>query len=131
MSDARELIQRAYALRRKGERTSSLKTYREACNAFGEDDEGRAHCLRHVGDLARELGYRDEARAALQEAEALYRGPVNDPLALANTVRLLALLDDDTTLWTEARSLYQHAALKTGMDLEPALRECDGHLEKP
>ena len=128
MSEAREILQRAYALRRRGEPQEALQAYREACAAFGSDREGRAHCLRHIGDLEMELGSREKARAALDEAEALYRNGVDDTLALANTLRLLALLDDNKSIWADARSHYIRAAALTGLDLEPAVAECDGHL---
>jgi tetratricopeptide (TPR) repeat protein len=130
MSGAKELVQRAYALRRAGDSQGSLQAYREACAAFGNDMLGRAHCLRHIGDLAMELGLREDAGSALREAEALYRNSLDDTLAFANTLRLLALLDGDKSSWIEARALYLRAASSTGLDLGPALLECDRHLEQ-
>ncbi|MCW3846148.1 hypothetical protein OF829_02785 [Sphingomonas sp. LB-2] len=100
--------------------------YREAAGLAAEPAE-LAHCLRHVGDLARETGDAETARAALDEAERLYRGEVDDRLGLANTVRLRALLDDDKARWRDARALYMIAA-GDGWDLADALAECDRHL---
>lgn len=128
MSTAEDMVRHAYALRRDGNVTSSLQMYREAFRAFGTQDEGRAHCLRHIGDLALELGYREEARAALLEAEALYRSSVDDTLSLANTLRLLALLEGEKSIWSQAKALYERVANERGLDLDPALAECDFHL---
>lgn len=129
MSEAEILVQTAYAARREGKPDHALQLYREACIASGNDSARRAHCLRHIGDLAMELGHRDDAREALRDAEALYRGAVGDVLALANTVRLSALLDDDKSTWAEARSLYERAGLLMNLDLRAALDECDRHLK--
>jgi tetratricopeptide (TPR) repeat protein len=128
MATADELVRYAYTLRRDGDAAAALNAYRAACEAFGAQDQGRAHCLRHIGDLARELGHQDEARTAIHEAERLYRTTVDDTLALANTLRLRALLDDDKTAWSEARTLYQRVADEKGLDLAPALAQCDAHL---
>ncbi len=127
MATADELVRYAYTLRRDGDAAASLQAYRAACEAYTQDS-GRAHCLRHIGDLARELGLQDEARAAIREAERLYRTTVDDTLALANTLRLRALLDDDKTAWSEARTLYQRVADEKGLDLALALAQCDARL---
>ena len=123
-----DLIREAYARRRAGDAEGALALYRSAERVLDGDEKGRAHCLRHVGDLALELGRRDEARDALQQAESLYRGPVADTLSLANTVRLLALLESDPSRWRAARALYEQAAAETGLDLTAAFEECDRRL---
>lgn len=120
-----DLIRQARAARDAGDVGAALGFYRAALGATANDTE-RAHCLRHIGDLARELGRKDEALVALKEAEALYRSRVTDTLALANTVRLLALTEGNTTRWRDARTLYLQAATETGLDLRPAIAECDG-----
>lgn len=126
MAEAPEaLVARAAEARRAGDRESALRLYREAEAAFGQA-AGRAHCLRHIGDLQRELGDHEAALRALEQAERLYRTEVADALALANTVRLLALLDGDPQRWREARALYESAQTE-GLDLGPALAECDRH----
>jgi hypothetical protein len=86
-----------------------------------------AHCLRHIGDLAATAGDREAARDALERAEQLYRATIHDPIGLANTVRLRALLEDDRERWRDARTLYVLAAA-AGWDLAAALAECDRHL---
>lgn len=123
-----ELVKQAHGVRRAGDPEASLALYRQAERAFADDPAGRAHCLRHIGDLARELDRREDARAALSEAERLYRSAVDDLLSLANTVRLLALVDGDRARWREARALYEQAARETGYDLTAALEECDRRL---
>jgi hypothetical protein len=98
--------------------------------AAADDPRLRAHCLRHIGDLEREGGRTAEAKAALQEAELLYRSVVSDPLSLANTIRLRALTEGSAGLWKEARLLYERAARETSLDLSLALEECDSHLTR-
>ncbi|HEY1604135.1 MAG TPA: hypothetical protein VGF77_00885 [Allosphingosinicella sp.] len=124
----RGLVSRAYEARRRGEAGAALALYREAAAASADDPAGRAHCLRHVGDLEREAGRPAEARAALAEAEALYRRTAGDILSLANTVRLVALVDGSPERWREARALYEQAGEESGLDLGPAFAECDRHL---
>lgn len=129
MSQAAEtLLEQAREARRYGDAGGSLLLYRQAAHAFGGDATGRAHCLRHIADLLREQGKGDEARPMLHEARTLYETKVEDTLSLANTVRLLAIVDDDRDLWQQARVLYERAAQEGGFDLRPALAECDRHL---
>ena len=90
--------------------------------------ELKAHCLRHIGDLALELGRADEARAAIAGAEAFYRAAGDDPLALANTLRLRGLNHGDRDAWQEARALYAAMAADRDLPLEAAIAECDRHL---
>lgn len=126
--DAATLIKQAYDVRRAGDAVASLRLYRSAADAAGDNPALRAHCLRHIGDLERESGRGAEADTALIEAEAMYRSVVVDPLSLANTVRLRALTRGGGDLWREARTLYEEAERSTGMDLSAALAECDLHL---
>jgi tetratricopeptide (TPR) repeat protein len=119
--DASILINLAYSARRMGDLAASLQLYREAEAALHGHHWGRAHCLRHLGELARVLGRLDEARAARYEAEQLYRNEIADRLSVANTVRLLAMLEDERSKRREARQLYTLAAIETGLDLSQAL----------
>jgi tetratricopeptide (TPR) repeat protein len=127
---AEPLIKQAYNARRAGDHAASLELYRKAAEEAVDDPIYRAHCLRHIGDLEREGGRVAEAQAALREAEALYRSVVSDPLSLANTIRLRALTEGSAALWREARILYQEASTLTGVDLHPALNECDAYLSR-
>jgi tetratricopeptide (TPR) repeat protein len=126
--DRRQLIEQARTARHGGDTAGALAFYLRAERASPEDPSARAHCLRHIGDLEREHGRIDAARAALAEAERLYRGLPGETLSLANTVRLRALLDGEAQAWREARALYSRAADEQSLDLGAALDECDRHL---
>lgn len=124
--DAASLIEQARAARRAGDTAGALDLYRRALEASGEAAAVRAHCQRHIGDLANEMREPETARAALREAEAHYR-QTDDPLSLANTLRLLALIDGTRDHWQEARALYLRAAAM-GLPLTEAIAECDRQL---
>jgi len=127
MADSfQSLLALARDAHRTGDASAALDLYHRAA-AASSDPADLAHCLRHVGDLARQAGDREAAREALDRAEYLYRETVSDPLSLANTMRLRALLDGSTGRWREARQLYE-AAATDGCDLADALDECDRHL---
>ena len=128
--DAATLIKQAYDVRCAGDAAASLALYQRAADAAADDPALLAHCLRHIGDLERENGRVVEANAALIEAEALYRSVVSDRLSLANTLRLRALTAGSADLWREARNLYEDASRALGLDLRPALKECDEHLRR-
>ncbi|GAA0539393.1 tetratricopeptide (TPR) repeat protein [Rhizomicrobium palustre] len=120
------LLHKAQALHRAGNIAAALEAYRDA--ALSGDAACRAHCLRHIGDLALTLGLAAEAEAALSEAETLYRNTVPNSLALANTLRLRALLTGAPAQWRAAKAAYHSAAAQTGLDLRAAFDECDAHL---
>ncbi len=65
---------------------------------------------------------------AMEEAEALYRGPVRDSLSPANTLRLRAVIDPSEAPWRETKHAYQRAAQETGSDLQAAFDECDRQI---
>lgn len=81
-----------------------------------------AHALRHVSDLDRQAGRAEVARAAADEAIALYRAaPEATDLDLANALRLAALAREAlgqaaTELWREAGALYQDADVEAGVE---------------
>jgi len=126
----RQLLHEAKAARAAKGPGAALDTYRTAARealTIG-DALGRAHALRHVADLARELGDVDEARSAAAEAVEIYR-PLGEPhrLDLANALRMFALAqdaksEDATETWREARDLYRSCGIAAGVI------ECDAHL---
>jgi tetratricopeptide (TPR) repeat protein len=126
-----ELIERAYALRRAGNRAGAEATYASAAYLARStgDSPSLAHALRHVSDLARERGAPAEGLAAAREAAEIYRSQGAKLLGLANSLRLQALalealgrLGESRPLWEEAGALYRRA------DLAAAVAECDRHL---
>ena len=101
---------------------AALALYEEAvviCR--GEDDAlALAHTLRHLGDIHRDAGRTELAGTCYREALAIYRDhEQTSPLDLANAIRPLAILKDQSgdveeaiRLWKEARDLY--AAVDVG-----------------
>jgi tetratricopeptide (TPR) repeat protein len=129
-----ELIARACALRRAGDRAESEAVYSKAGRVARStgDTAGLAHALRHVSDLARERDAHAEALAAAREATDLYRSDAGaGPLNIANSLRLQALAlealgraAESRPLWEEAGSLYRQAGVGV------AVAECDRHLRR-
>jgi tetratricopeptide (TPR) repeat protein len=108
-----------------GRGDAALPLYEEAvkiCRA-GNDTSALAHTVRHVGDIHREAGRADLAGPCYDEALALYRADERtDPLDLANAIRPLAILKEQTGkteearhLWEEARNLYASANVPAGV----------------
>lgn len=132
MSEAREAIAEARAVRKAGDAAAAEQLYRRAAELARSEQDAllRAHALRHVSDLARERGDMHQALAAAEEAAAFYRAaPDESPLDLANALRLTALAlegagrkPEALPAWREARSLYAHVDVQAGVD------ECDRHL---
>jgi hypothetical protein len=121
------LIEQARIARGAGDRSAAFELYAQASSST-HDAAVRALCMRHMGELAMELGRPNEARTALMDAERIYRTEVSDTLGLANTIRLLALLDGDPLKWRDARKLYELAASQLGISLKSALNECGRNL---
>ena len=105
---------------------AALDNYREAVRLWrGKVDPLIfAHTFRHLGDILREEGVRDEARTCYEEALAIYRSHRETaPLDLANTIRGYALLRGDSgddaeeaaALWREARGLYEAVNVEAGV----------------
>jgi tetratricopeptide (TPR) repeat protein len=127
-----DLIERAYALRRAGDRTGAEAAYASAAGLARSagDAPSLAHALRHVSDLARERDAPAEALAAAREAIDLYRSGVGaKPLDLANSLRLEALAlealgrsAESLPLWVEAGSLYRQVGVAV------AVAECERHV---
>jgi hypothetical protein len=126
----RQLLDEAKIARSAKGPGAALDAYRIAAREARSSGEtlGLAHALRHVADLARELGEVVEAHRSASEAVAIYR-PLGEPHApdLANALRVLALaqeakLEDATETWREARDLYRACGIDAGV------AECDAHL---
>ncbi len=126
MDAAQELIDTGYAARREGDLSHALEVYTAGAEQLRtmEQPIRLAHALRHVADIQRELGLRDEAEANYAEALAIYRGqPAASKLDLANTLRGYALLMEslgDTgnarDMWSEAGELYRAVEVQSGVD---------------
>jgi tetratricopeptide (TPR) repeat protein len=82
-----------------------------------------AHTLRHVADILLEQKKLSEAEPIYAEVLAIYRAdPGTQPLDLANALRGNALLmealkrqPEALASWSEAKSLYEHAAVHEGV----------------
>ena len=115
----------AEVCRRLGDRASALSLYEEAVPLYREhgDRLRLAHAVRHLGDVYMELQRREPAEACYAEALALYRNAPSPPEGdLANALRSLAALKQDTgdleearALWQEARDRYEAAGITEGV----------------
>ncbi len=118
------LISQAKTSQQRGNAAEALALYREAeAHARESGNLVRlAYCLRHISAIALELNDNEAALSAGKEAVAIYRECADDPLGLANALRVtglaLAALGqgvDATACWAEARSLYQHLGIQAGV----------------
>jgi tetratricopeptide (TPR) repeat protein len=126
-------IQLAKALTAKGKTErdlghvdAALKLYAEAAAIYLAEGDALAlaHTVRHLGDMQREQGRLDLAAGHYGVALNIYRGHERTPpLDLANAIRGLALLKDDSgqseeakLLWTEARVLYASVNVQAGVE---------------
>lgn len=122
--EARALAGLGQIARDLGDIEAALQLYQAAlalCRSVGEALR-IAHVVRHVADILRHLGRSDAAARAYAEALELYRNDAGTPpLDLANTLRGLAILQQDTgeraeaaALWNEAAGLYAAAGVAQG-----------------
>lgn len=120
--------------RQQGRRAEALLAYERAAEMARSagDVQGLAHALRHVSDLARELGRLPEALAAGEEAVRLLKSVDGGRrLDVANALRVTALAldalertDDARSCWQDARARYAQAGVEAGV------AECDARLAR-
>ncbi len=126
------LRQLAELYRFAGREDKAIESYDEAISLLRSAGNtlDLAHAIRHLGNIHRRAGRFDEARACYDEALPMCRASdeISD-LDLANTIRVVALLDGVTgnrlaaeRLWTEARELYERTGIREGVE------ECEANL---
>ncbi len=108
-----------------GNNGAALPFYQEAVALCREQDDSQslAHTLRHLGDVYRSAGQLELAEPCYREALSLYRSHNQTaPLDLANAVRPMAILKEQTgetevakLLWEEARQLYAAVNVPEGV----------------
>ena len=132
MTSIESMISLAKEQRNRGDLAAAEAGYAEAAALASSEGSPRlkAHCLRHVAELAAELGDGDRALAAADESLAIYRSDSEEQqlnIANAHRVRALALgvLDrneDSAQDWRSARGLYKELGIEAGV------AECDRRL---
>jgi tetratricopeptide (TPR) repeat protein len=114
-----------------GNRAEALALYHEAAaHARQSGDAARlTYCLRHISAIMLEQDDNEAALSSGKEAVAIYRECADDPLGLANALRVTGLAhtalgqrDDATACWAEARAIYQQLGIQVGV------AEADGWL---
>jgi tetratricopeptide (TPR) repeat protein len=137
--DTREPL--ANALRSLGELERKLRDGESARRHYEEsvailrncpDRVKLAHTVRHLGDVHHDAGRGVLAAPCYDEALALYRThPSPPPLDLANAIRSMAVLKQETgdrqqaiALWSEARELY------SSLQVDAGIAECTTQLAK-
>ncbi len=118
------LIDQARTNLQRGNRADALTLYRQAADRarqIGEADR-LAHCLRHIGIITLDDNNNEAARSAGQEAVAIYRKCGDDPLSLANALRITALARtalgetrQAAPCWVEARAIYLELGIASGV----------------
>jgi tetratricopeptide (TPR) repeat protein len=111
--------------RNLGDKQGARECYEEAVAIYRESDQSfkLAHTLRHLGDVHREAKALGLAEPCYREALTLYRNRTETPpLELANAIRSMAVLKEETgdveqakSLWTEARELYSKVRVGAGV----------------
>jgi hypothetical protein len=118
------LIDQARSNVQRGNRADALTLYRQAADRAREsgDAEKLAHCLRHIGIITLDDNDNDAARSAGQEAVPIYRKCGDDPLGLANALRMTALAcsalgetRQAAPCWVEARAIYLELSIASGV----------------
>ena len=124
-------LMQAQALRNLGEiergsdHEAARLHYEEAVALYREEGNTLrlAHTVRHLGDAHHDAGRAELAEPCYREALELYRGHRDaPPLDLANAIRSMAVLKEETGdaesarwLWEEARDLYAAVNVPEGV----------------
>jgi tetratricopeptide (TPR) repeat protein len=103
----------------------ALRLYHESVAIYRtlDDPLALAHTIRHVGDILLVGGKHALAEPYYQEALGIYRNnPQTSPLDMANAIRGMAILkqetrnvDESKALWQEARALYALVNVEAGV----------------
>ena len=123
----RALMAKGQCYRDEGRYEDAERLYVEATNLCRREEVPQlvsAHVIRHLGDVAAELGRFGMAKTHYREALDIYRS-IDDlpPGTLANGIRPLARLHDvldehaeAVDFWREARDLYEEAHVRSGIE---------------
>ncbi len=108
-----------------GRNDVALQHYEEAAAIYRAEGLGLklAHAVRHAADIQRHEGRYDQSEANYDEALRIYRtDDATSQLELANALRGMALLREETgkkeearMVWREARDLYAAAGIDAGV----------------
>jgi len=117
-----------------GDVDAARPLYEEAvtlCRAEG-DRLLLAHTIRHLGDIHRHEGHVDLAEPCYLEALTLYRSDEQTPpLDLANAIRPLAMIKENSADLEEARRLWEEArSLYAAVNIEAGVAECSARLAR-
>jgi tetratricopeptide (TPR) repeat protein len=119
-----DLISQAKTSQQRGKAAEALAHYHKAAARARQSGDlvQLAYCLRHVSAIALELNDNEAALSAGEEAVAIYRECADDPLGLANALRVTGLAqaalgqrDEAAACWFEARNLYQQLGIQAGV----------------
>ena len=113
---------------------AALLFYQEAIAIYRAEGQALklAHAIRHVGDIQRHETRYEFADAAYAEALTLYRKhPEASRLDLANALRGMAILKQQTGRTQEARALWQEAGdLYAAVDVAAGVAESARRLKE-
>lgn len=122
-----DLIRRGYQARREGRVAEARRCYGDAVEIYRQnnvDPLRLAHTVRHLADIHRGEGSFELASPLYEEALKIYRQHEEaSALDVANAIRGFALLksatgerDEATSLWLEARKLYESVDVHAGVE---------------
>lgn len=131
--DIKGLLSAGAQARREGRLEDALCAYQRAADQCRENGQDlvAAHTVRHLGDIYRELGKKDEAEPLLKEAVSIYRRSLDTKiLDFANALRPLALLYASTGNTKSAQALWLEArTMNSAINVADGVTECDAHLK--